>query len=220
MPTTSTAYGLALVLSLVAAPAFAQERGPYVTLIAGLTGQRDQTLDFQNAGTSVRADTGFDSGILGGGAVGYRFENGWRLEGEFAYQSVDHDGKAFAGVGAGPVGTGNYASTSLAINGLYEFDLLGSPRARTYVGAGLVYLTEVDIDFERNGAERSFSGSGAGVQFLAGARYDIGERWFVDAGLRYLAASSLELEEESGGAGRIEADYAPWAATIGVGLRF
>jgi outer membrane protein W len=108
----------------------------------------------------------------------------------------------------------------VAINGLYEFDLLGSARARTYVGAGLVYLTEVDIDFEQGSTERSFSGNGNGVQLLAGARYDLGERWFLDAGLRYLAASGLDLEEESGGSGRIEADYAPWAATIGVGWRF
>jgi opacity protein-like surface antigen len=209
---------LAVVLSLVAVPCLAEDPGAYVTLTAGLTGQRDQTLDFRSAGSSARGDAGFDSGFLGGGAVGYRFGNGWRVEGEFTYQTVDHDGRTFAAVG--PSGAGNYASTSVAINGLYEFDLLGSARARTYVGAGLVYLTEVDIDFEQGSTERSFSGNGNGVQLLAGARYDLGERWFLDAGLRYLAASGLDLEEESGGSGRIEADYAPWAATIGVGWRF
>jgi outer membrane protein W len=218
MPASYAPHGLALALSLLAAPCFADDSGAYVTLTAGLTGQRDQTLDFRSAGASASGDAGFDSGIFGGGAIGYRFGNGWRVEGEFAYQSVDHDGRTFAG--DGPTGAGNYASTSVAINGLYEFDLLGSPRARTYVGAGLVYLTEVDIDFEQAASERSFSGNGTGVQLLAGARYDIGERWFVDAGLRYLATSSLDLEEESGGSGRIEADYAPWAATISIGWRF
>jgi outer membrane protein W len=88
------------------------------------------------------------------------------------------------------------------------------------VGAGLAYLTEVDVDFESAGGERSFTGDGFGVQLLAGARYDLGERWFVDAGLRYLAASSLDLEDEGGGTGSIEADYEPWAVVLAVGRRF
>jgi opacity protein-like surface antigen len=218
MSATFARYPLALALCLAASPCFAEESGAYVTLITGLAGQRDQTLDFRSSGTAARGEAAFDGGVLAGGAAGYRFENGWRVEGEFTYQSVDHNGRAFAA--DGPIGSGNYASTSVAINGLYEFDILGSPRARTYVGAGLVYLTEVDIDFEQGNSERSFSGNGTGVQLLAGARYDIGERWFLDAGVRYLTASSLDLKEESGGFDRIEADYAPWAATIGIGWRF
>jgi opacity protein-like surface antigen len=208
MSATVARYPLALALCLAASPCFAEESGAYVTLITGLAGQRDQTLDFRSSGTAARGEAAFDGGVLAGGAAGYRFEN----------QSVDHNGRAFAA--DGPIGSGNYASTSVAINGLYEFDILGSPRARTYVGAGLVYLTEVDIDFEQGNSERSFSGNGTGVQLLAGARYDIGERWFLDAGVRYLTASSLDLKEESGGFDRIEADYAPWAATIGIGWRF
>jgi opacity protein-like surface antigen len=209
---------VAFIACLLATPALADDRRGYVTAIVGLTDQRDQTLDFRSGATTSRGEGTFDSGFLGGGAVGYRFDNGWRVEGEFVYQSVDHNGRVFSGVG--PSGSGNYASTSVAVNGLYEFDLLGSARARTYVGAGLVYLTEVDIDFETGGSEQSFSGTGTGIQLLAGARYDIGERWFIDAGLRYLTASSLELEGEGGATGRIKTDYAPWAATVGVGWRF
>jgi opacity protein-like surface antigen len=209
---------IAFMASLLATPVFADDRGGYVTVIAGLANQSDQTLDFRNGSTATRGEGAFDSGILGGGAVGYRFDNGWRVEGEFVYQSVDHNGLVLPS--GGPSGSGNYASTSVAVNGLYEFDILGSPRARTYVGAGLVYLTEVDIDFEVGSSEQSYSGTGTGIQLLAGARYDIGERWFLDAGLRYLAASSLDLEGEAGAPGQIKADYEPWAATVGVGWRF
>lgn len=144
--------------------------------------------------------------------------NGWRLEGEFAYQSVDLEDPGFAE--PAPRGDRNYASTSLAINALYGFDLFGSPRVRTYVGAGLVRLTEVDIDFESGGREQGFSGSDNGVQLLFGARYRLGERGFVDAGVRWIKASSLTLDGEDGVPGTIRADYEPWALTAGFGWMF
>ena len=120
----------------------------------------------------------------------------------------------------GPSGDGNYASTSVAINALREFDLFGSSRARTYVGLGAVYATEIDVDFESGGVERSFSGSGTGVQALLGARYALGERAFVDAGVRYLLVSGAELDGEEGVVGRIKADYEPLAVTLSFGWRF
>lgn len=208
----------AVVLCATAVPAHAVDAGPYATALLGLANQSDQELSFSGAGASQQRDASLDNGGLAGAAVGWQFANGWRLEGEFAYQSVDSGNPGFAA--PGPQGEGNYASTSVAINALYEFDLFGSPRARTYVGAGLVRLTEVDIDFEAGGSERSYSGSDNGVQLLFGARYALGERAFVDAGVRWLRASSLTLDGEGSTAGTIRADYEPWAVTVGVGWRF
>jgi outer membrane protein W len=109
----------------------------------------------------------------------------------------------------------------VAVNALRDFDLLGSPSAKTYAGLGAVYATEVDVDFETGGVEKSFSGSGAGVQALIGARYTFGERAFVDAGVRYLLVSGVELDGEEGGAvGQIKADYEPLAVTVSFGWRF
>jgi hypothetical protein len=112
------------------------------------------------------------------------------------------------------------ASTSVALNALYEFDWLGSPRVRTYVGAGLVYLTEVDIDFEAAGVERSFSGDDTGWQVLAGARYDFSPQLFFDVGLRYLVASGVKYDGEDGAVGRLVSDYEPLAISASIGWRF
>jgi outer membrane protein W len=116
--------------------------------------------------------------------------------------------------------SGNYASTALAFNGLYSFNAFGREDIRTYVGLGIAWLTEVDIDFEQGGQELSYSGDSIGVQLLAGARYEIGERWFLDAGMRHLNAGEVTMEGEGAAPGRVRADYEPWSATFGVGWRF
>jgi hypothetical protein len=59
---------------------------------------------------------------------------------------VEHGGVDLAGIGALP--SGNYASTGLALNGLYSFNAFGSEEVRTYVGAGPAWLTEVELDGE------------------------------------------------------------------------
>jgi opacity protein-like surface antigen len=162
-----------------------------------------------------------DTGFLAGGTIGRYVSDAWRLEAEFMYQSVEHPFFSLVAGGPGlPSGDGNYASTSIAVNALREFDLFGSPRTRTYAGLGAVYATEVDIDFESNGVERSFSGSGSGVQALLGARYSLGERAFVDTGIRYLLISNVEMNGEEGAVGQIKADYEPLAITISFGWRF
>ena len=122
--------------------------------------------------------------------------------------------------GAGTLPSGNFASTAFALNGLYSFNLFGREEVRTYVGLGLAYLTEVDIDFEQGNQESSYSGDGLGLQVLAGARYEFGQRWFLDAGLRYLNAGKVSMVGEGSASGRASADYNPWSATLGIGWRF
>jgi opacity protein-like surface antigen len=135
-------------------------------------------------------------------------------------QSVRLSGDGPTQSGDGSLPPGNFASTSLALNGLYSFNLFGREEIRTYVGLGVAWLTEVDIDFEQGGQELSDSGDGVGVQLLAGARCEIGERWFLDAGPRYLSAGEVTMDGEGAATGRVRADYEPWSATLGAGWRF
>lgn len=205
---------LPVALLACAAGSLHAEDGLYATALIGLANQSDQALTLSGAGAPQTREVALDSGLLGGGAVGWAFGNGWRMEGEFVYQSVGAGNPGFAA--PGPQGNGdNFASTSAAVNLLYDVDLFGSERAKTYVGVGYARLTEVDIDI---GAS-SYSGDGDGIQLLLGARYDLGENLFMDAGLRWLDAGKVTLDAETG-SGRIETDYAPWALTVGLGWRF
>ena len=195
-------------------------QGWYAAGTVGVVSQADQKLAYSRPGVAGVASPTLplDTGFLAGGSIGRYLGEAWRLETEFAYQSIDHP--VFTLAAGGPSGDGNYASTSIAVNALREFDLFGSPRARTYAGVGAVYLTEVDIDFENTGVEQSFSGSGTAFQALLGARYALSERAFIDAGVRYLLASNVELNGETGTTGKIKADYEPLAITVSFGWRF
>lgn len=190
----------------------------YANLNAGANFMSDQTASFSGAGPARSGDADLSSGFLSGAAVGRAFTRNFRAEAEFVYQSTDHDG--VGQTGGGTSGEGNYASTAFALNGIYTFNLFGRENIRTYVGVGVARLTEVDIDFEQAGREVSYSGEDWAVQFLFGARYELGERWFLDAGLRHLNAGEVTMDGEGATAGRVQADYEPWSATLGVGFKF
>ena len=52
------------------------------------------------------------------------------------------------------------------------------------------------------------------------ARFEIGKRWFLDAGRRYLSTGEVTMDGEGAATGRVRADYEPWSATLGIGWRF
>jgi opacity protein-like surface antigen len=210
-----------LAAFLAAGPAIASAADDahwYATANLGANFMSDQSVSLSGDGPTQSGEASLSNGMLAGAAVGRAFSRSFRAEAEFVYQSVDHDGVRLADGGSLP--SGNYASTGVALNGLYSFNLFGREEVRTYVGLGLAWLTEVDIDFEQGGEELSYSGDGFGVQLLAGARYEIGERWFLDAGLRYLSAGEVTMDGEGAATGRVRADYEPWSATLGIGWRF
>lgn len=190
----------------------------YATANLGANFMSDQTVSLSGDGPARSGEASLSTGLLSGAAVGRAFNRNFRAEGEFIYQSVEHDGVPLAAPRT--LGSGNFASTALALNGLYTFNLFGREEVRTYVGLGVAWLTEVDIDFEQGGREVSYSGDDVGVQLLAGARYDLGERWFIDAGLRYLSAGEVRMDGEGATTGQLRADYEPWSATLGIGWKF
>ena len=51
-------------------------------------------------------------------------------------------------------------------------------------------------------------------------RFDVDDRWYGMADVRYLTASDLSLEGEAGAPGTITADYEPLTLTFGIGYRF
>ena len=210
---------LALSLLLIVSQAGAQDNGRwYASAIAGGNWLGDQDIRFDAAGASATDSASFESGFAAGGALGYMFSDRWRAEVELLYRTSNLDEVSLAGVGT--FDEGDYSSLSIGLNGYYDFNLVGSDDITTYVGAGLVFLQEIDIDFEAAGAEQSFSSDDFGVQFMFGSRYNLSDGWFVGAELRYLTASDIDMTGEADASGTVQSDYDPISVSAIVGWRF
>ncbi len=83
------------------------------------------------------------------------------------YRSDDFDQVTFAD--GRSVTDGNYASEMIGLNAYYRFRT--DTDIQPYLGAGLGWVQEVDVDFEENGVETSFETDDLGAQFAAGARW-------------------------------------------------
>lgn len=178
----------------------------------------DQDIEYTAAGNTVNGRAEFDGGFAAGATGGYRFNNSWRLEGEVLYRTNDLDTASIPGVGT--FTDGDYSSVAIGLNGLYDFNLFGSDKTRAYVGAGVAWLQEIDIDFEQNGIESSYSGDDVGFQVMLGARYDMSERWFLETDVRYFFASDIDMSAEDNAVGNVVADYEPLSVTAGIGWKF
>jgi Outer membrane protein beta-barrel domain len=143
--------GLSMMATL---PVAAQDQsGLYVSAYGGSSSLASTSLTESRTSLSTLTGKGsFGSGIGLGGAFGYRYGNGWAAELAWDYRS--HDVKRIGGT---PV-QGDFASTTAFINGYYRFQKLGI--VRPFVGAGLGYVTEIDMDLSRGGSEQEYSRRG------------------------------------------------------------
>lgn len=212
---SSSAKYLALALAtLLATPAFA-EGNYYIKPHLGLSTVQDNDLAQAGVATpGAEGDGSYDTGFATGVAFGYRYGNGWSAEIDWEYRSNDNDEVSFTD------GTrfddGDIASNVFYVNGYYTFEEAFG-RLRPYVGAGLGWVQEIDLDLESGGIETSYSGDGdIAWQLMVGAEADIAENWRIQGGLRYGRITGVDLAAENG-AGKIkDLDYETW--TVGVGV--
>lgn len=207
-------YTLPLVLGAVATfhaqSAAAQDTGQYyVKLFGGASALQGDSLTFGGTTSTLN----YDSGASFGGAVGYDYgDSPFRAEIEFNYRSGDATDIPLA-FGS----QGDFASTSLMLNGYYVFETASA--ARPYVGLGLGALTEVDFDIEGAGGAIEFNDrGGVAYQAILGIEYPVSDRFTVFAEARYFSAGSVDLENSTGGA--LSADYDTFDINIGGAFRF
>lgn len=202
---------------LLTAPAIADEHWflrPYV----GLSQMSDLDADFADIdGLSGEADVDLDTGFTGGLGLGYRLNQRYAVEFGWEYRSNDSSTTLN---GVSEFDDGNYASNVFYLNGHYFFDSDGP--WQPYVGAGLTWAEEIDIDLERGGEEQSYSGDGdTGYQIFAGVNYALGETWQLQSELRYGSITDIDLEGESGDPGEITGiDYETTTLQIGLVYAF
>ena len=168
-------------------------------------------------GIEGAADVTVDGGFTAGIGAGYRFTEHWSAE--FAWEYRSNDSETEIG-GRLRFSDGDYASNAFYLNGFYHISPVG--RWQPYLGAGIGWLQEVDLDLEDARGEQSFSGDGdVGYQLFAGANYALSASWAINAELRYGSFTDLELDGEDNNRGRIDGlDYEPFTLQVGVQYRF
>ena len=212
-----TAITASLLLPLTAHAQDTDEQGWYLKPLLAISQLSDQTgttsgVGMVNGAADVQLDGGFASGLN----LGYSYGNNWAAEIGWEYRSNDSevtlaDGQRFS--------EGNYASNSFFLNGIYSFN--SSSSWQPYVGAGLSWVQEIDIDLETAGSELSYSGDGdSGFQVFAGIDYQLDSRWSVLGEVRYSSISDVELSGENTMGSFSGLDYNPVSLQIGLKYRF
>ena len=202
-----------------ATTAWAQDGNWYGTASVGLGSLDSETLVFDNGTETSSARAEFESSFAGGGAIGYRFSNGWALEGDIMYRRNEMDPIDIPNLGN--FTEGDFASLSLGINALYHFEFDRWPAFSAYVGGGFVFIEEIDIDFDDNGAQEiSFETDDTAFQVKLGGHYDFNDRWFMDGGLTYLTAGDVTMTLPADGTQSVTTNYDHLTASIGIGIRF
>jgi len=163
------------------------------------------------------ADIQLDSGFTAGFGVAYNYSE--KIAAEIAWEYRSNDSQTTLADGQN-FDEGNYASNIFFINGIYSLQQNG--KWTPYLGAGLTWIQEVDIDLESNGTEISYSGDGdVGLQVFAGAKYAINPQWSIHGELRYGSNSGIELEGEEGAVGSFtDLDYQPLTVQVGLNYKF
>ena len=213
LPLIASVVGAALVLP---ATALAHDRaGLYISAYGGTSSLASTTAtESRPAAPTLSGKISLGSGMGMGGAIGHRYGNGWAAELAWDYRS-----HTLQRIGGSPV-TGDFASTVAFVNGYYRFAKLGG--VRPFVGAGLGYVTEVDMDVGRNGSEQEYSRRGGlATQWMVGAELDLSERWSVGADLRWSQMGSGSFKSSQAGAALGgKPKYQPTSVNLGVTYRF
>lgn len=200
----------ALAALSIGSTAAAQDTGNYyVKLFGGVSALQGDEFTFGNTVRSLS----YGTGITFGGAVGYDYANSpFSAEIEFAYRSSDA-----SDLEAGLATEGDFATTSLMLNGYYTFTTASA--LTPYVGLGVGFVTEIDFDLEGGSGVGEYNDRGRlGLQAMIGAQYPISDRVSLYGEARYFTAGSVDLKGTAGET--LTADYDVLDLNLGLALRF
>lgn len=171
------------------------------------------------ASSGAIGDFSFSSGWIAGGALGYYFTNNLATEIGWDYRTNElnkanfSDGKNF--------NEGDFASNILFLNNYYNFNPIIKNKLRPYVGLGLGFVEEIDIDLNSGGIENSYSSNNnLTYQLIAGVAYSLNKDWDLTTDLRYMRINNITLKNEKGAGELRRIDYNPVSLSLGVMYKF
>ncbi|GGW66269.1 outer membrane protein [Alishewanella tabrizica] len=185
--------------------------GYYLKPYAGISYMNDVTGTRQTENINIE----LAQGMVLGTALGYRFERNFALELAWEYRSNDSETQ----LGSTFYPEGNYASNIFFLNGVYFFNQW--QKVTPYVGFGLGWMQEIDIDLELAGVENSFSNSGAFTyQGFVGLEYPLAANWIIHTEFRHAGGKSGSLENEAGMGSLASLKYTPFTWQFGIKYLF
>jgi OOP family OmpA-OmpF porin len=194
----------------------------YAKLYGGATILSDKTFNqtgVPSVAAGARGTTSLDAGWGFGGAIGYNINN--NVSTELAWDYMTNGATTKFTDGTQFSGDGDFSSSILFVNGIYKFDPVTTHQIRPYLGVGLGYVDEIDLDMKRNGVETSYSTDGEFAwQAIAGVEYPLNNKWSLNADARYVNVSSLDLKNEAGTGTLKNVDYNPTSLMFGVTYKF
>jgi hypothetical protein len=191
--------------------------GWYATANVGLGDLSSATLTYSDGNSSESDSASFDASFAGGGTIGYQFDSRFAIEGEILYRRNDLEAVNLPSLGA--FSGGDFATLGLGINGIYRFPLGSSDKWSGCVGAGYLFLQEIDFDTSGQ-QEVSFETDDGGPQIKFGTRYRASDRWFVEAGATYFDAGTVRLELPASPIETLQSAYENWTFSLAAGFNF
>jgi OOP family OmpA-OmpF porin len=202
------AFGLA-VAGAVALAGAAHADGFYGAVRGGWSGA--ETANLRGSGLG---DIEYAHGYIVGGAVGYAFANGFRLEAELTRRANDPD---TIGVGGAQRGANGEVAALAAMGNLLYDIRLGSFPLEPYVGVGAGAVRVRTDDVRVGGATFSDDRDTVfGVQGIAGVSYAFTPRVRLTLDYRYLYAPDVEFTSPT----RFDTNYRSQAVTAGFRIDF
>jgi len=198
-----------IVLSVLAAASPALADGLYIAGRGGWSSVETTNLH----GTGL-GDIEYSNGYIVGGAIGYAWTNGFRLEAELMRRANDPDTIGIAG--ARRDAEGEVTSDAAMGNLLYDFRL-GSFPLEPYVGVGAGAVRVRTENVRINGGPFSDDRDTVfGVQGIAGVSYAFTPRVRLTLDYRYLYAPDVEFSSPT----KFDTDYRSHAVTAGFRFDF
>ena len=147
----------------------------------------------------------------------YQYTANWAVELLAAYP-FEHDIKVD---GLGKVGSTKHLPPTLSL----QYHFLPDATFQPYVGAGVNYTIffddEADGTLDSIGGDLSIEDNSFGWAAQVGADWMLGERWFLNADLRYISIETKAKVTIPGvGSIKEDVDINPWVYGLNVGFKF